>query len=155
MTSPAADQEQQAEVTRLRLAIARLYRQMAQASHSQDLTFAQLSALARIEEHGPLRLGELATKESVAAPSMTRTLTALSFAGLIEREPDPSDGRSYLVTSTDRGRALLTRLRQERSEMLASRIAKLTGEQRRILQSALDVLELLVDQQDEDQAPTG
>ena len=143
MILPSTDQE--AEVTRLRLAVARLYRQMAQASHSQDLTFSQLSALARIEEHGPLRLGELAGKESVAAPSMTRTLSALDFGGLVERQADPSDGRSSLVTITAKGLALLDRVRQERSEQLAARVARLSGEQRTALSSAVEVLELLLD----------
>ena len=144
---------QEAEVTRLRLAVARLYRQMAQASHSQDVTFAQLSALARIEDHGPLRLGELAAKESVTAPSMTRTLTALSFGGLIEREADPSDGRSSLVSVTAKGHDLLVRLRQERSELLADRVARLTGTQRETLWSAVEVLELLLDQAEESHRP--
>ncbi len=138
---PAAIQE--AEVTRLRLAVARLYRQMAQASHSEDLTFSQLSALARIEDHGPLRLGELAARESVAAPSMTRTLTALSYGGLIEREADPSDGRSSLVSITVQGHDLLARLRRQRSELLADRVAKLTDEQRETLGPAVEILELL------------
>ena len=141
--------EQESQVTRLRLAVARLYRQMAQASHSQDLTFAQLSALARIEEHGPLRLGELAARESVAAPSMTRTLTALGYGGLIEREADPSDGRSSLVSATDRGRDLLLRVRRERSELLSERVAELSDGQRETLWSALGILELLLDERPE------
>lgn len=65
MTGPALDA---ATVARLRLVVARLYRQLAQASSGRDLTMAQLSALARIEEHGPIRLGELAALERVAAP---------------------------------------------------------------------------------------
>ncbi|MEY9844293.1 MFS family permease/DNA-binding MarR family transcriptional regulator [Streptacidiphilus sp. BW17] len=150
MVQPATGQD--TETTRLRLAIARLYRQMAQASHSQDLNLSQLSALARIEEHGPLRLGELASREGVAAPSMTRTLTALSYGGLIERRPDPDDRRSFLVTATPQGLALLARLRQERSELLADRIGRLTAEQREALRSALDVLELLLDQPAQDAA---
>ncbi|MEV6673929.1 MarR family transcriptional regulator [Streptomyces sp. NPDC051162] len=134
-----------AEVTRLRLVIARLYRQMAQASGSQDLTFSQLSALARTEEHGPLRLGALAAREAVAAPSMTRTLAALTRRGLVAKEPDPKDRRSHLVAVTPEGRALLATLRRERSEMLAERIARLTDEQRETLRSAVGVLELLLD----------
>lgn len=41
------------------LIVARLYRQLAQASADDlNLTYAQLSALARIEQFGPIRLGE-------------------------------------------------------------------------------------------------
>jgi hypothetical protein len=62
-----------AAVGRLRLVVARLYRQMAQASGNDlNLTYAQLSALARVQEYGPLRLGELAAREQVPAPTLTR-----------------------------------------------------------------------------------
>jgi hypothetical protein len=58
---PSARVPSSPDVARLRLLIARLYRQMAQASGDDlNLTYAQLSALARIEQHGPLRPGELA-----------------------------------------------------------------------------------------------
>lgn len=133
-----------ATVARLRLVIARLYRQLAQASSGQDLTYAQLSALARVEEHGPLRLGELAALERVAAPSMTRSITPLVDAALIARKPDPNDRRSSLVALTPEGHELLARVRRERSELLTRRLERLTEEQRETLQAAVPVLELLV-----------
>ncbi|WP_329129969.1 MarR family transcriptional regulator [Streptomyces sp. NBC_01476] len=133
------------EVARLRLLIARLYRQMAQASGGDlNLTYAQLSALARIGEHGPLRLGELAAYEQVAAPSLTRTVHPLAAAGLIRKEPDPSDGRSWLVSMAPAGDELLTRIRRERSELLTRRMSRLTAEQSDTLRAALPVLELLL-----------
>ncbi|GII57144.1 MarR family transcriptional regulator [Planotetraspora thailandica] len=133
-------------VGRLRLVVARLHRQMAQASGSQDLTFAQLSALARIEQHGPIRLGELAAREGVSAPSMTRTITPLAAAGLIGKEPDPDDGRSFLVATTATGRRSLVRIRKERSALLSQRMERLSAEQREVLYAAIPVLELLVDE---------
>ncbi|MCX4744435.1 MarR family transcriptional regulator [Kitasatospora sp. NBC_01287] len=133
-----------ATVARLRLVVARLYRQLAQASSGQDLTFAQLSALARIEEHGPVRLGELAALERVAAPSMTRTVTPLVTAGLAARLPDPRDGRSFLVEPTPTGRALLARIRRQRSELLTRRIGALGAADREALGAAVPVLERLL-----------
>ncbi len=117
-----------AAVARLRLIVARLYRQMAQASADDlNLTYAQLSALARAEDYGPIRLGELAALEQVAAPTLTRTVRPLAEAGLMGKEPDPSDGRSWLVRITDEGSAVLGRIRRERSELLARRMARLTA----------------------------
>jgi DNA-binding MarR family transcriptional regulator len=127
------------------LIVARLYRQLAQASADDlNLTYAQLSALARIEQIGPIRLGELAAREQVAAPTLTRTVRPLAEAGLIGKEPDPSDGRSWLVSIHGEGRALLSRIRRERSELLARRMGRLTVEQRETLSAALPVLELLL-----------
>ncbi|MFG2823515.1 MarR family winged helix-turn-helix transcriptional regulator [Kitasatospora sp. NPDC048365] len=135
-----------AAVVRLRLVIARLYRQLAQASTGQEFTFAQQSALARIEQHGPLRLGELAALERVAAPSMTRTVGPLVAAGLVSKVPDPHDGRSTLVELSPAGADLLATIRQERSELLAGRAAALTAHEQAVLLAALPVLEhLLVD----------
>jgi len=132
-------------VARLRLVVARLYRQLAQASADDlNLTYAQLSALARTEEYGPLRLGELAALEQVAAPSLTRTVRPLAGAGLIGKQPDPSDGRSWLVSITPEGSALLGRIRRQRSELLARRMSRLTPEQLDTLLAALPVLELLL-----------
>ncbi|MBM9508168.1 MarR family winged helix-turn-helix transcriptional regulator [Actinacidiphila acididurans] len=137
-----------AAVSRLRLIVARLYRQLAQASGSDlDLTYAQLSALARTQEHGPLRIGELAAYEQVAAPSLTRTVTPLAAAGLIRKQPDPSDGRSSLVSVTEEGTRLLERIRRQRSELLARRMSRLTPEQSDTLLAALPVLELLLTEQ--------
>jgi len=133
-------------IARLRLAIARLNRQMTQASSRSDLTFAQLSALARIEQHGPLRLGELAARERVTAPSIIRTIAPLSEDGLIAKEPDPDDRRSQLLVLTDHGRKVIDRIRQERSELLASRTARLTAEQSAVLAAAVPVLELLAEE---------
>jgi DNA-binding MarR family transcriptional regulator len=132
-------------IARLRLVVARLYRQLAQASADDlNLTYAQLSALARTEEYGPIRLGELAALEQVAAPSLTRTVRPLAAAGLIDKEADPSDGRSWLVEISPEGRALLGRIRRERSELLARRMSRLTADQRDTLLAALPVLELLL-----------
>jgi len=132
-------------VARLRLVVARLYRQLAQSSADDlNLTYAQLSALARTEEYGPLRLGELAGLEHVAAPSLTRTVRPLAEAGLIGKQPDPSDGRSWLVSITPEGSALLQRIRRQRSELLVRRMSRLTPEQLDTLLAALPVLEHLL-----------
>jgi DNA-binding MarR family transcriptional regulator len=146
-----------ADVARLRLVLARLYRQMAQASGGdRELTFSQISALARTDQYGPLRIGELAAHEQVAAPSLTRTVQPLAAAGLIRKEPDPSDGRSSLVSITPAGRELLGEVRRERSELLSRRLSRLSPEQLDTLLTALPVLELLqYEPKDEAVADTG
>jgi DNA-binding MarR family transcriptional regulator len=143
-----------ASVARLRLVVARLYRQLAQASGTDlDLTYAQLSALARTQEHGPMRIGELAAREQVAAPSLTRTIAPLAAAGLIAREPDPTDRRSWLVSVTAEGARLLDRIRRQRSELLARRMSRLTAGQTETLLAALPVLEQLLTEPERPEQP--
>jgi DNA-binding MarR family transcriptional regulator len=119
---------------------------MVQASSRRVLTFAQLSALARIEQYDPLRLGELATRERVTAPSVIRTIAPLAEDGLIAREPDPADRRSQLLLITDHGHKVIDRIRRERSELIASRTARLTDDQSAVLAAAVPVLELLAEE---------
>jgi DNA-binding MarR family transcriptional regulator len=135
------------DIARLRVAVGRLHRRLAERSPS-ELTFAQVSALVTIEKHGPIRPGELAAREKVAAPSMTRTVGCLLEARLVDRVPDPADGRSFHVVIADTGRVLLDRVRGERSAMLAERAGRLTPDQYALLLDALPVLERLAEEDD-------
>lgn len=141
---PAAADPQ--EIARLRVAIGRLHRRMTQNT-SGDLTFSQTSALVAVEKLGPIRLGELAVRERVAAPSMTRTVSGLVEAGLLHRTGDPQDGRSFLLSITDRGRQFLEGLRTERNAALAQGISHLTELEYATLRAALPVLEHLAERE--------
>lgn len=129
---------------RLRVALGRLNRQLLQ--RQSEASFAQLSALFVIEKWGPIRIGDLAQREKVAAPSMTRTLSGLVAAGWVQREPDPEDGRSFMVTLTPGGEALITKVRRQRTAALVQGMERLTGAQLEALQAAVPVLEQLADE---------
>jgi DNA-binding MarR family transcriptional regulator len=135
------------DIARLRVAVGRLHRRLAQRSTS-ELTFAQISALVTVERHGPIRQGELAAREKVAAPSMTRTVSGLAEAGLVHKIPDPEDGRSSHIVVTPAAQALLAKVRTERTAMLAERVARLTQQQYDTLVAALPVLEQLAEDAD-------
>ena len=141
---PAAADPQ--EIARLRVAIGRLHRRMVQRT-SGNLTFSQTSALVAVEKVGPIRLGELAARERVAAPSMTRTVSGLVEAGLLHRAGDPQDGRSFLLSITDLGRGFLEGLRTERNAALAEGVSHLTTAEYAALRAALPVLEHLAEQE--------
>lgn len=138
----AADAEQAA---RLRVALGRLHRRLGQQPGAQ-ISFAQLSALVMIERYGPIRVGDLAQREQVAAPSMTRTLSGLVAAGWVERQPDPDDGRSFMVTMTDDGRRHIVKVRHERTAALVQGMDRLTPAQLGALTAAIPVLEQLADE---------
>ena len=58
---------------------------------------------------------------------MTRTLGCLEREGLIERTPDPADGRSALVAINAAGRERLRRLRGRKNAYLARRMRELSA----------------------------
>ena len=128
----------------LRLAITRMARRLRQEA-GPGLTPSQLAALASIERHGPLSPSELAELERISRPSATRILRGLLDAGLIERRPDPDDGRSALVETTERGRKLLTRLRSRKHAYLSRRLDGLEPDELDTLDRAAGILERLLE----------
>src|SRR5579871_261353 len=100
------------DVTRLRVAIARLSRRL-RRHELAGLTPTQLAALSTVERSGPLRLGDLAAAEGIAPSTLTRLVTALEDSGYLRRFADPSDARASTMAITPRGHDLLERLRSE------------------------------------------
>ena len=129
---------------RLRVAVGLLVRRLRQRDPGH-LSPAQLSALVTVEAAGPIRNGDLAARENVAAPTMTRMVGAMEEAGLVNRGPDPSDARGSLVSLAPGGAAALRALRRERNNLLIEKLAALSPEQRAALEAALPALEALRD----------
>ncbi|MEC3919071.1 MarR family winged helix-turn-helix transcriptional regulator [Nocardia sp. CDC160] len=109
------------------------------------LTPAQARALriiGRADEHAdaPLRMSVLAEHLGIVPRSATTVVDALVTAGLVAREPDPTNRRAMLVTPTDAGRHVLTQMSQARREAAQEMFAALTPAQRRTLRDALAAL---------------
>ncbi|MDT7574607.1 MAG: hypothetical protein QOH17_940 [Pseudonocardiales bacterium] len=131
--------------TRLRLAVGRLSRRV-RIDGGESVPPLQLSALVTIEQRGPLRLSELARREAVTAPTMSRVLSALDEQGLVVRAADPQDARGVLITLSDEGAQRLDEVRTQRTALIARRLARLDEGQLAALTDALPALEaLLVD----------
>ncbi len=92
----------------LRVAVARIHRAL-RARAERQVTASQSSALARIEQLGPVRLGVLAHHEGVTAATMSKVVDGLEERGLIERVADEADGRASLVRLSGDGAATLQR----------------------------------------------
>lgn len=135
---------------RLRMAIVRTGRRLRQeaATESSGLTPTSTAALATIERHGPLTPSELAELERVKRPTVTRTLGCLDREGLIERTPDPADGRSSLVAVNAAGRERLRRLRGRKNAYLAKRMRDLPAEDIATLERAAEILEGMLESED-------
>lgn len=129
----------------LRLAVTRLARRLRQEG-AEGITPSQLSALASIEHHGPITLGDLAAHERVQPPTMTRIVAALADQGLVAREVDPDDRRVARVRVTAAGRRLLARSRRRKAAYLASRLRRLDDDERLLLARAVPILERLLEE---------
>jgi DNA-binding MarR family transcriptional regulator len=143
-----ADAAEVAIATRLRLAVGRLHRRLSRRAVG-GLTPSQLSVLVTVEQHGPLRLGELAAREVITPPTVTRLVASLHERDLVKRVTDPEDGRAALIEVADIGRALLDEIRRERTAFIAQRIARLDPESRAEIAGAVALLERLLDLPDE------
>lgn len=77
----------------------------------QGLTVTQYTALTVLERRPGLTSAELAKNSFVRAQSMSAVTAELEDQGLIARKRDPSHQRRQLLTVTDSGQELLTRLR--------------------------------------------
>jgi DNA-binding MarR family transcriptional regulator len=128
---------------KLRMAIVRTARALRQeaAEEASGLTPTSTAALASIDRHGPLTPSELAEIERVKRPTVTRTLACLEQEGLVERTPDPADGRSSLVSVNGAGRERLRRLRGRKNAYLARRMRDLPADEVETLERAAEILE--------------
>jgi DNA-binding MarR family transcriptional regulator len=131
------------DVARLRAALARIARQLDRQTRGATLTRASATALATLARRGPLRPGELADLEGVHQTMLSRILAKLTEAGLVERTPDPTDARAALIAVTEKGAELDSRLRAERTRLLAQHLANLPDSESARLMSALTALEAL------------
>jgi DNA-binding MarR family transcriptional regulator len=127
----------------LRIAVLRLSRRLRAERTDDTLSASQLSALAALNQHGPLTLGDLAAHERVRPPSMTRIVGLLEERGLLVRVPDPTDRRQVLVEISASGKALLHADRRRRDAWLAVRLKGLSSEDRALLLAAAPIIERL------------
>ena len=94
------------DTARLGAALADLVR-VSRRDAPLPLGASTLSALRTVAEHGPLRAGDLARHEGVAAPTLSRIVAGLDADGYIVRTPDPDDRRVAWLEVTAGGRQLL------------------------------------------------
>ena len=132
------------DVTRLRVALARLSRRL-RRHEMAGLTPTQLAALSTVEQSGPLRLGDLAAAEGIAPSTLTRLVAVLEELGYVRRDADPKDARASTLAITVEGHETMERLRAENSALLTQRVMLLTPQQRTALADALPALEALAD----------
>jgi DNA-binding MarR family transcriptional regulator len=143
--SPVTALDRDAELAvRLRLAVTRLSRRLRHQGET-GISASQLSALSTIERRGPMTLGDLAAAEQVQPPSMTRLVSRLEEAGLVDRRACEQDRRVARVRVTAAGRQLLQRSRTRKDAYLARRLQAIGDAERTLMPDVVSVLEHMLE----------
>lgn len=130
----------------LRAMFSRLRRRLLEVATAEDLTPSQTAVLIRLVKDGPASTSQLAGAERVRPQSMATTLAGLDRHGMIERRPDPEDGRRQLIELTALGRTHAEHDREVRREWLVRAFQdRYTEAERRVINEALTLLERLND----------
>lgn len=126
----------------LRVVLGQLIRRL-RAEHRFPISHG--SVLGRLDREGPQSVSALALAERVRPQSMAQTVGDLEGDGLVERNPDPSDGRRQLVSLTATGKEALEADRRNREGWLVKAIEELPAEDQETVGRAIVLLRHLAD----------
>jgi DNA-binding MarR family transcriptional regulator len=130
----------------LRVSIGLLRRRLQQVQVAGELTMPEGSALARLDRDGPNTAAALARLERISPQSMGSTLAGLEIRGLIERAPDPADGRRIILSVSELGLQLIHDRRSARNQQLAAALAaEFSAEELALLERTAGLLERLAE----------
>lgn len=104
------------------------------------LSLARTKVLQVLDRRGTVRQSVLAEELGQAARSVTQSVEALEREGLVERMPDPDDGRSKLVRLTTKGAKALTAGTAAGEQVLREVFGAMHREQLAALDELLDAL---------------
>src|ERR1700729_881254 len=118
-----------ATATRLRTVLGRLSRQLRTTAASTDagLTPTKISVLLSVDRRGTTRISQVAELEALNPTLLSRTISTLVDAGLLDRVSDARDRRTAWVQVTDEGHRLPERMRRRRTQGVNRGSATLPG----------------------------
>lgn len=125
----------------LRPALHRLYRQLRRESDEAQLSPLHALLLVTIISRPGIGVAELARMERLRGPTISGHVKAMERDGLIARaDPDPNDRRRNGLIATEKGQEFIRRLKQRRTDWLASELTKLSPQQRDAIRAAIEPL---------------
>ena len=128
--------------SQLRLALIPLMRQLRYQA-GPDLTPSLVSALATVVREGPITLGELAVREHVSQPMISKIAATLVDLGLASKAHDRADRRVTRLEITAEGRRRLDASRTRKNAWLAAQLAHLDADDLSAVRAAIPVIERL------------
>jgi DNA-binding MarR family transcriptional regulator len=133
---------------RLRPVLLLINRHLRREAHAEGITGGQAALLALIRHHPHLGVRELAAREGISAPSMTRYLDRLERAGLIVRTRSLEDARRIRLALTPKGVRVLRSVRRRRTAWLAERLESFSTTEQRAIAAAIEPLGRLLVEED-------
>ena len=131
---------------RLRPVLLLLNRHLRREAHAEGITGGQAALLAQIRNHPQLGVRDLAAREGISAPSMTRYLDRLEKAELIVRTRSPQDARRIRLALTPKGVRVLRSVRRRRTAWLAEHLDGLAAAEQRAVADAIEPLTRLLEE---------
>jgi len=101
------------------------------------LTRDEWRVIAALAESGPARTAAIIERTTLEKMQVSRAVTRLEQGGLLERQPDPEDGRGWVLRLTPQGRALYRKIVPVVAAREAFLLDALDAAERRALDSAL------------------
>ena len=129
---------------RLRPVLLKLARELRREIHSLGVTGGQVSLLVQVKHSPGIGIRELAARERISVPGMSKFVARLEDAGLVRREPVGGDKRRVGLTLTRDGHRVLRSVRSKRTAWLAERLRALDDAQLEAVDRAIDPLRELL-----------
>ena len=142
---PAVAADPVAVANRLRPVLFKLNRALRRELHSLGVTGGQVSLLVQISKRRGLGIRELATREGMSAPGMSKYVARLERDGLVERGPVGGDRRRIGLDLTEAGERVLRSVRSRRTAWLAARLRELEPDEIDAIDAAIEPLTQLLD----------
>ena len=142
-TSVAADPV--AVANRLRPVLFKLNRALRRELHSLGVTGGQVSLLVQISKQRGIGIRELATREGMSAPGMSKYVARLERDALVERGAVGGDRRRIGLSLTEAGERVLRSVRSRRTAWLAARLRELEPAEIDAIDAAIEPLTRLLD----------
>jgi DNA-binding MarR family transcriptional regulator len=139
-TTPSPHHPLAGAASQLRIATFRLARRMRTQRAVDSMSDGQFAVLAALFTHGSHTLGDLAERERVTAPSMTRTVNCLQESGYISRAADENDGRKVVIDLTETGRAVVQETARRRDAWVEESLAELTEDELDTVARAAEIM---------------
>jgi DNA-binding MarR family transcriptional regulator len=105
----------------------------------------QAAVLGRLDRCGSQSVSDLAAGERVRPQSMAQTVGDLEADGLVERKPDPDDGRRALVILTAAGQSRIEADRRAREGWLVKAFEEMPQDDLAAIERSIEILRRIAD----------